>query len=281
MKVIALTAALAALAAPALAGDHKAQIQGYADAWMAAYNAHDTAKLVAMYTEDAVASSPTATVAGKAALTENFNNEFSAGALKFNTVTVDNAQRIGDVSLSDGSWAASMKTPDGKVQPVGGHWLVVGQCKGEDCLISRDFTNMAMAVTPASAENLRAAMEANNQAWLVAFNTPNVAAFPAMYTDDAILIPGGMAPAITGPDGISKFWENAIKSGFKDHTFEIVETRMDGNQAYLLSTWTVKQVKADGGAASISGHTLRVLAKQDDGSWKTKVHTFIPLQPQN
>jgi hypothetical protein len=86
---------------------------------------------------------------------------------------------------------------------------------------------------------------------------------------------------ITGPDGISKFWENAIKSGFKDHTFEIVETHMDGNQAYLLSSWTVKQVKADGAAGSMSGHTLRVLAKQGDGSWKTKVHTFIPLQPQN
>jgi hypothetical protein len=37
---------------------------------------------------------------------------------------------------------------------------------------------------------------------------------------------------------------------------EIVETHMDGNQAYLLSSWTVKQVKADGAAGSMSGHTL-------------------------
>jgi ketosteroid isomerase-like protein len=56
---------------------------------------------------------------------------------------------------------------------------------------------------------------------------------------------------------------------------------MDGNQAYLLSTWTVKQAKADGGAGSMSGHSLLVLAKQGDGSWKAKVNTFIPLQPQN
>ena len=280
MKVIAVTVALAALAAPAFAGDHKAQIQGYADAWMAAYNTHDTAKLVAMYTEDAQASSMTATVTGKAALTENFNNEFSAGAFKFNSIRVDNAQRIGDISLSDGTWAASMKTSDGKVQPVNGHWLVVGQCKGEDCLISRDFTNMAMVVTPASAENLRSTMEANNKAWLAASNGPNVAAFPAMYTADAMLIPGTGDSVATGPEAISKFWEAAIRAGFKDHTFDIVETHTDGNLAYLLSTWTVKQVKGDGGAGSMSGNTLRVLEKQGDGSWKTKVHTFIPLQPQ-
>ena len=55
---------------------------------------------------------------------------------------------------------------------------------------------------------------------------------------------------------------------------------MDGNLTYLLSTWTVKQVKADGDAGSMSGNTLRVLEKQGDGSWKTKSHTFIPLQPQ-
>ena len=39
----------------------------------------------------------------------------------------------------------------------------------------------------ARADDLRAAMEASNQQWLNAFNTPNPAAFPAMYTDDAIL----------------------------------------------------------------------------------------------
>ena len=95
-----------------------------------------------------------------------------------------------------------------------------------------------------------------------------------MYTADAILIPGGMGPAAIGPEAITKFWEGAIKAGFKDHTFEIMETRADGNLAYLLSTWTVKQVKSSGEESTLQGHTLRVLVKQSDGTWQTKVHTF-------
>ena len=73
------------------------------------------------------------------------------------------------------------------------------------------------------ADDLRAEMEGSNKQWLDAFNTPSIASFPAMYTEDAILIPGGMAPAVPGPVAITKFWEGSIRAGFKDHTFEIVE----------------------------------------------------------
>jgi ketosteroid isomerase-like protein len=102
---------------------------------------------------------------------------------------------------------------------------------------------LAILGSSARAEDLRAEMEASNKQWLEAFNTPSIASFPAMYTEDTILIPGGMAPAIPGPEAIAKFWEGSIRSGLKDHTLEIVETRAEGNLAYLLSTWTVKQVK--------------------------------------
>jgi uncharacterized protein (TIGR02246 family) len=130
----------------------------------------------------------------------------------------------------------------------------------------------------ARADDLRTAMEVSNQQWLNAFNTPNTAAFPAMYTDDAILVPGG-SPVAIGPEAIKQFWEGGIKAGFKDHTFEIIETRADGNLAYLLSSWTVNQVKSGGEGRTMSGHTLRVLLKQTDGNWKTKAHIFIPQNP--
>jgi uncharacterized protein (TIGR02246 family) len=137
---------------------------------------------------------------------------------------------------------------------------------------------LLMLGSSARADDLRTAMEASNQQWLKAFNTPNTAAFPAMYTDDAVLIPGG-SPVAIGPEAIKQFWEGAIKAGFKDHTFEIVETRADGNLAYLLSTWTVNLAKSGGEVGKMTGHTLRVLVKQNDGSWRTKVHTFIPQNP--
>ena len=88
-----------------------------------------------------------------------------------------------------------------------------------------------------------------------------------------------MAPAVIGPEAITKFWEGSIKAGFKDHTFEIMETRAEGNLAYLLSTWTVKQVKNGGEESTLQGHTARVLVKQSDGTWRTKVHMFVPLPP--
>jgi uncharacterized protein (TIGR02246 family) len=146
-------------------------------------------------------------------------------------------------------------------------------------LILALFLPLALIGTSARADDLRAAMETSNQQWLDAFNKPNVSAFPAMYTEDAVLIPGGMAPAVTGPEAITKFWEGAIKAGFKDHAFEIAETRADGKLAYMLSTWTVKQVKDGGEVSNLTGHTVRVLVKQNDGAWKTKVHMFVPLPP--
>ncbi len=128
------------------------------------------------------------------------------------------------------------------------------------------------------AEDLRSAMEAANQQWLAAFNTPNVAAFSAMYTEDAVLIPSG-APLATGPEAITKFFEAAINRGLRDHTYQIIETRSDGNLAYLLSSWTVKQVKSGDEVITTTGTTLRVLVKQNDGGWKTKVHMFIRQNP--
>lgn len=61
---------------------------------------------------------------------------------------------------------------------------------------------------------------------------------------------------------------------------EIVETRADGNLAYVLSTWRVKKVKGgpnNNEEGTLQRHTLRVLLKQSDGTWKTKVHIFVSL----
>jgi len=144
MKIVTLAATLALLAAPAFAGDHKAQIQGYADAWLAAYNNHDVVSLAKMYTDDAEMSTPTASGSGKAAILENFKKEFATNAMKFDTVATTTAERVGDISISQGTWTATARGADGKEQPIGGHWLVVGKCQGEDCLISYDLVNMQM-----------------------------------------------------------------------------------------------------------------------------------------
>jgi uncharacterized protein (TIGR02246 family) len=129
----------------------------------------------------------------------------------------------------------------------------------------------------AQTDKLREAMEADNARWRAAFNTPKPAAFPAMYTQDAILLPSGKQP-ITGPEAIKQFWEGNIKSGVRDHTFEIISTRADGKYAYQIARWTVNFVKEGGTKIPLSGNTVRIFERQADGKWLTKVHIFNSQQ---
>ena len=55
------------------------------------------------------------------------------------------------------------------------------------------------------ADDIRPAMEAANAQFLMAFNTPNPAAFISLYTADAVLFFQG-APHVTGPEAIKQFW---------------------------------------------------------------------------
>ena len=124
------------------------------------------------------------------------------------------------------------------------------------------------------AADLRAAMEADNARWLAAFNTPNPAAFPAMYTKDAILLPQGSQLVTGGPEAIKQFWESNIKAGVKDHTFEILSIYEDGKYAYQAAKWTVVLVKGTGEKTPLSGNTIRIFERQSDGTWLTKIHMF-------
>ncbi len=68
------------------------------------------------------------TASGRTAIADALNKEFALG-IKMDSITVDQAQRIGDISYSQGTWTADMKGPDGKDVPVNGHWLIVAKCQ--------------------------------------------------------------------------------------------------------------------------------------------------------
>ena len=93
-------------------------------------------------------------------------------------------------------------------------------------------------VESARSEDLRVAMEADNARWLSAYNTNTPAAFPAMYTEDAIVLPPG-SQQVKGRHAIGQFWEDRLKPGNrKDNTFEIVSVHQDGPFAYHIARWT-------------------------------------------
>jgi ketosteroid isomerase-like protein len=110
---------------------------------MDAYNKKDAATIAKMYTDDAVVSFDQWTASGRAALQDAFDKEFPADT-KFTAITVDQSQRIGDLMYARGTWGADAKGPDGKTMAVNGHWLTVGRCQGQTCLIAIHNGNTAM-----------------------------------------------------------------------------------------------------------------------------------------
>ena len=95
-----------------------------------------------------------------------------------------------------------------------------------------------------------------------------------MYTEDAVVLPPGAQP-VKGRQAIGGFWENRLKPGNrKDHTFEIVSVRHEGNLAYQVARWTVRVVKENGESTKLAGNTVRIFERQPDGAWLTKVHIF-------
>lgn len=125
----------------------------------------------------------------------------------------------------------------------------------------------------AGADDIRPAMEAANAQFLAAFNTPNPAAFVSQYTADSVLFFQG-SPPVTGPEAIRQFWEQRIRLGIRDHTFDIVETGADGKFAWQISKTTVQLVRDTGEKTLIAGNSIRIFEKQSDGMWKTKVHMW-------
>ena len=125
------------------------------------------------------------------------------------------------------------------------------------------------AAGAAEPENVQATMEANNAKWLQAYNSQDAQALGKMYADDAILIAAG-SPPIQGSKDIEAYWAEDVQ-GYSDHTWTILETRSASDLAYQVAEWTVAE---RGSGARYSGNTVRILERQPDGEWLTKVHMF-------
>ena len=126
-----------------------------------------------------------------------------------------------------------------------------------------------LAAAAEEPESFRAAMEANNSKWLQAYNTQDAATLGKMYAEDAILIAAGSQP-IHGAKDIEAYWAEDVQ-GYADHTWKILETRGASDLAYQVAEWTVAE---RGSGTQYSGNTVRVLERQPDGEWLTKVHMF-------
>jgi uncharacterized protein (TIGR02246 family) len=115
---------------------------------------------------------------------------------------------------------------------------------------------------PATADEVREAVEAGNRAFIAAFLRGDHEAVASLYTEDAEVIPPG-AETARGRHAIAAFWRGLIDSGIKDVGLETREVEAAGDLACELGT--VKIVAADG---TISVDRYVVVWKREGGRWK-------------
>jgi uncharacterized protein (TIGR02246 family) len=115
---------------------------------------------------------------------------------------------------------------------------------------------------PARSDDVRAAVEAGNRAFIAAFLRGDAQAVANLYTENAQVIAPG-APVARGRSAIAAAWEKSIKSGVKDLRLGTADVESAGDLAY--ETGVVRLVGRDG--AFTEGRYV-VVWKRTNGQWK-------------
>jgi uncharacterized protein (TIGR02246 family) len=99
----------------------------------------------------------------------------------------------------------------------------------------------------------------------------NVEQMLAMYADDAVLLPPNMA-AISGREGIGKYWGGMLQSGPVEVDLIMEEFLVDGDLAVDRGRYEITAPFKD------SGKYLVVLRRRD-GKWRVVTDIFNPSLP--
>lgn len=110
-------------------------------------------------------------------------------------------------------------------------------------------------------------------AWDAAFNAGDAKAVAALYGPDAIFLPA-THEVIRGPEAIEKFFGGLFGMGVTGHKLELIEAT--GNDDLLVGTakWSAQGKDASGADQPWGGVATHVFEKQEDGSYKLRVHSF-------
>jgi uncharacterized protein (TIGR02246 family) len=121
---------------------------------------------------------------------------------------------------------------------------------------------LVLPVRPAAADDVRAAVEAGNRAFVTAFLAGDARAVAELYTDDARVVAPGSPPA-GGRAEIEAFWRGVIASGVKDVALTTASVEASGGLA--VEDGTVRLVAADG---TVNEDRYVVVWKRLDGRWR-------------
>ena len=112
--------------------------------------------------------------------------------------------------------------------------------------------------------------------WLAAYNTNTPAAFPAMYTKDAVVLPPGSQPVNGKASGIGQLLGRPTQAGQQEGP-HVRDYQPSARWPVCLSGRSLdaqhhrQDRRAD---EKVSGNTVRIRSTSPTGTWLTKVHIF-------
>jgi len=130
-----------------------------------------------------------------------------------------------------------------------------------------------------SIENDLRAIEALNQRDVQAALAGDAATMMSQWTDDFVLLPP-TGPIMRGRAAIAEAFRGAENPGIVDYVLDIQEVKVLGDHAFQWGTYCYAvRPRDDGETARTSGKIMRILQRQQDGSWKMHrgITTLDPL----
>lgn len=124
-----------------------------------------------------------------------------------------------------------------------------------------------------SASDIHAVVKSAYDRWNAAFNSGDAAGVAALYTADGTVLPHTHT-VVRGRDAIAEFWSGLISAGIKDHGIELLDAHESGEIAYANGKWWADGLGDDGKPQRFEGTIVTIFRKQDDGSWRTCLHTW-------
>ena len=121
---------------------------------------------------------------------------------------------------------------------------------------------LVLLARPAAAEDVRAAVEAGNGAFVASFLKGDARAVAELYTENRRVVAPGSPVAIGRPE-IEVFWRGVIESGVKDVALATEHVESAGELA--VEDGTVRLVAKDG---TVTAQRYVVVWKRVDGRWQ-------------
>lgn len=140
-------------------------------------------------------------------------------------------------------------------------------------LFGTALLGLGMAATVgANAEDALLLAEKANGSWTQALTKGSAPALASTYTEDAIVT----APTdenLESRKAIENYWSTGISQGNRYYT-DIEAATVQGSSLFEAGIWSAEIKLADGKSRIIGGNLVRVLDRQDDGSWKIRLETW-------